>query len=297
MKLTRRSNTSRAAKASFVCLSLAVSSFSLGGSPAAAFPFFSKKHADQPEKIESGSAQTSPPVYEPGPAPPAPVSRTATPKFLPATPAFRPYNPTSTVLPAAQSARPSLAPTVSQPAAPSFENVPESPQSDLPTENSLQPNQPKTHHPPAVLERPPIPPPPAVQAPLMVSSGDPPPALAWRAVAYKLWITPQSAPPKRTKAQSAFTASSGTTMKALMKALEEAGWTTQQFNASAGHLLAVRSDVEANKTRLIFAAHPGEGGGTVVRAAVDPDSKNFDKSLLESIFSRAQDIASRNELL
>lgn len=86
-------------------------------------------------------------------------------------------------------------------------------------------------------------------------------------------------------------------MKALIKALEEAGWTTQQFNASAGHLLAVRADAETNKARLIFAAHAGEGGGTVIRAAVDPDSKNFDKSQLESIFSRAQEIALRNQLL
>lgn len=210
--------------------------------------------------------------------------RVGTPKFLPAAPVFRPYNPTSVVFPAA----------------PPIEKTPEPAAPDLPVGSSIQPDlsgQPKGHHPPAVLERPPIPPPPAVQAPLMVSSGDATPSLAWRAIAYKLWLTPQSTPSKRTKAQSAFTSAAGTTMKALMKALEEAGWRTQQFNAPAGHLLAARPDVETSKTRLIFAAHGGEGGGTVVRAAVDPDSKNFDKSQLESIFSRAQDIASRNELL
>jgi len=131
----------------------------------------------------------------------------------------------------------------------------------------------------------------------MISNGDPTPSLAWRAVAYKLWLTPQSTPSKRTKAQSAFTAPAAVTLKAIMKALEEAGWSTQQFNASAGHLLAGKADAETCKTRLIFATHGGAGGGTVVRAAVDPDSKNFDKSLLESIFSRAQDITARNELL
>ncbi len=86
-------------------------------------------------------------------------------------------------------------------------------------------------------------------------------------------------------------------MKALMKALSEAGWMTSQFSASAGHLLAAKSDLEANKIRLIFAAHPGEGGNTIVRAATDPDSKSFDKTKIESIFSRAQDIAARNDLL
>jgi hypothetical protein len=86
-------------------------------------------------------------------------------------------------------------------------------------------------------------------------------------------------------------------MKALIKALSEAGWSTSQFSPSAGHLLAVKADGDTNKVRLIFAAHPGEGGNTVVRAATDPDSKNFDKNQLESIFSRAQDIAARNELL
>lgn len=86
-------------------------------------------------------------------------------------------------------------------------------------------------------------------------------------------------------------------MKALMKALSEAGWITSQFSASAGHLLAAKSDLETNKIRLIFAAHPGDGGNTVVRAATDPDSKSFDKTKIESIFSRAQDIAARNDLL
>lgn len=86
-------------------------------------------------------------------------------------------------------------------------------------------------------------------------------------------------------------------MKALIKALKESGWNTSQYSASAGHLLAVKSDIETARMRLIFAAHPGEGGNTVVRVATDPDSKNFDKNQLESIFSRAQDIAARNDLL
>lgn len=86
-------------------------------------------------------------------------------------------------------------------------------------------------------------------------------------------------------------------MKALIKALGEAGWNTSQFSASAGHLLAAKADSETSKIRLIFAAHPGEGGKTVVRAATEPDSKSFDKTQIESIFSRAQDIAARNDLL
>jgi len=158
-------------------------------------------------------------------------------------------------------------------------------------------NVPIFHSPPAVPERPPIPPPPAVQAPVMVLSHDPTPSLSWRAVAYKLWITPETLPPKRSKSQSSFAFSTAVTMKALMKALGEAGWSTSQFSPSAGHLLAVKADGDTSKLRLIFAAHPGDGGNTVVRAATDPDSKNFDKNQLESIFSRAQDIAARNELL
>ena len=158
-------------------------------------------------------------------------------------------------------------------------------------------NAPVIHSPPAVPERPPIPPPPAVQAPIMVLNRDPTPSLSWRAVAYKLWITPEALPPKRSKAQSSFPFSTAVTMKALMKALSEAGWSTNQFSPSAGHLLSVKADGDTNKVRLIFAAHPGDGGNTVVRAATDPDSKNFDKNQLESIFSRAQDIAARNELL
>lgn len=153
------------------------------------------------------------------------------------------------------------------------------------------------HHPPAVPERPPIPPPPVVQAPVMVLNHDPTPSLSWRAVAYKLWITPEALPPKRSKSQSSFPFSTALTMKALMKALREAGWVTSHFSPSAGHLLAVKADGDTNKLRLIFAAHPGDGGNTVVRATTDPEAKNFDKNQLESIFSRAQDIAARNELL
>ncbi|HIA54244.1 MAG TPA: hypothetical protein EYN91_19495 [Candidatus Melainabacteria bacterium] len=153
------------------------------------------------------------------------------------------------------------------------------------------------HSPPALPERPPIPPPPAVQAPVMVLNGEPTPSLSWRAVAYKLWITPETLPPKRSKSQSSFPFSTTVTMKAIMKALSEAGWNTSQFSASAGHLLATKTDPEVNRLRLIFAAHPGDGGNTVVRVATDPDAKNFDKSQLESIFSRAQDIAARNDLL
>lgn len=82
-----------------------------------------------------------------------------------------------------------------------------------------------------------------------------------------------------------------------MKALSEAGWNTSQFSASAGHLLAVKADSETSRIRLIFAAHAGDGGNTVVRAATEPDSKGFDKTQIESIFSRAQDIASRNDLM
>lgn len=285
MKLTRRSNNSRAAFAFCVCLSLNISFCTLGCSPASAFPFFHRKHdGEQTQKSESSPLQNERTLIQPDSAPAMTAPRMGAPKFLPAAPAFRPYNPTSVTLPAVPPAE-----KTPLPAAP-----------DLPDGSSIQPDlpgQPKAHHPPAVLERPPIPPPPAVQAPLMVSSGEATPALAWRAVAYKLWLTPQSSPSKRTKAQSAFTAAAGATMKALMKALEEAGWRTQQFNAIAGHLLAARPDAETSKTQLIFAAHAGEGGGTVVRAAVDPDSKNFDKSQIESIFSRAQDIVSRNELL
>lgn len=169
--------------------------------------------------------------------------------------------------------------------------------------SALQPANPSAvaapiiHSPPAVPERPPIPPPPAVQAPIMVLNGEPTPSLSWRAVAYKLWTTPEALPPKRSKSQSSFPFSTAMTMKALIKALSESGWNTSQYSASAGHLLAIKSDTETNRMRLIFAAHPGEGGNTVVRVATDPDSKNFDKNQLESIFSRAQDIAARNDLL
>ena len=263
--------------------------------PTNAFPFWHKKPA-QKQAVENGDQQATQGVATPEPSP----------AFSPA-PAFSP-TPTT---------RPAFSPASQAPIAPpvyrqqrGMQEAPSWKGSTTPEPSTAQPFDSNTgatvqpadklpiiHNPPALPERPPIPPPPAVQAPLMVLSGDPTPSLSWRAVAYKLWITPEALPPRRSKSQSSFPFSSVVTMKALMKALSEAGWNTTQFSATAGHLLAVRSEQDNSRLRLIFAAHPGDGGTTVVRAATDPDSKNFDKNQLESIFSRAQDIAAKNDLL
>ncbi|PZM83462.1 MAG: hypothetical protein DKT66_09925 [Candidatus Melainabacteria bacterium] len=274
-----------------------------------AFPFFHRKPSTKPVETETAPVTPSAANTET-------ESRTNS-NFAPAAPAFRPYG--STIRPSSSTHQnhtpiapiapiaPSTAPTyrsidkrtpfTAPSTAPSSgdgqgESLPNNVQPTI-----LQPGQQPIHKPPDVPERPPIPPPPAVQAPMMILNGDPTPSLSWRAVAYKLWITPESLPPKRSKTQSSFPYSSSVTMKALIKALKEAGWNTTQFSASAGHLLAVKADPESNKPRLIFAAHPGDGGNTVVRVATDPDSKSFDKNQLESILSRAQDIAARNDLL
>lgn len=234
-----------------------------------AFPFFHRKPDNQPK--ESGQITSE----SPADASIAPMGNVSGPSSAP------PFTPSNS--------RPPTLPVNS------FTNTNSS--STLQPANSSADSAPIIHNPPAVPERPPIPPPPAVQAPIMVLNGEPTPSLSWRAVAYKLWTTPEALPPKRSKFQSSFSFSTAMTMKALIKALKESGWNTSQYSASAGHLLAVKSDIETARMRLIFAAHPGEGGNTVVRVATDPDSKNFDKNQLESIFSRAQDIAARNDLL
>lgn len=257
--------------------------------PSSAFPFFHRKPSAHERPVEAGSQ---------------PIPATNDTNVAPTAPVFRPYNPTfrptSPVSPPVRQMRELTPPALP---APSIEN---SSGRVIPTEapavfSPLQPAggqaQSTIHSPPMLPERPPIPPPPVVQAPIMVSSGDPTPPLSWRAVAYKLWLTPESLPPKRCKSQSSFPFSPAITMKALIKALSEAGWNISQFSGSAGHLLATKSDLETSKMRLVFAAHPGDGGSTVVRAATDPDSKNFDKAKIESIFSRARDIAARKDLL
>lgn len=271
-----------------------------------AFPFFHRKPPEKPTEAETAPVTPSATNTET-------ESRTNS-NFAPAAPAFRPYGSTT---PSNSSIHQSLTPTASTTpsTAPAYRQIERRTQftapstapsfgdgqgEALPTNvqpTTPQPGQQQIHKPPDVPKRPPIPPPPAVQAPLMILNGDPTPSLSWRAVAYKLWITPESLPPKRSKTQSSFPYSSSVTMKALIKALKEAGWNTTQFSASAGHLLAIKADPESNKLRLIFAAHPGDGGNTVVRVATDPDSKSFDKNQLESILSRAQDIAARNDLL
>jgi hypothetical protein len=271
--------------------------------PSHAFPFFHRKPqaVEQPAVVKQAQSL-------------APTDANATP----AAPAFRPYNPpfhpsSTRTTPGANPTTPPTEPVRQSSVSPlpaeafqSAQSVPIEQSGNVPTlqpGNSplMQPpdsqSQTIIHSPPELPERPPIPPPPVVQAPLMISSGDPTPPLSWRAVAYKLWTTPEGLPPKRSKSQSSFPFSTAITMKALIKALGEAGWNTSQFSASAGHLLAVKAEAETSKLRLIFAAHPGEGGNTVVRAATEPDSKNFDKTQIESIFSRAQDIAARNDLL
>ncbi len=256
---------------SLLCLSAANSQ------PAIAFPFFHRK-----PPAEQTNQAADPPVPDSKETDPVP----ATPAFRPYIPSFRPYNPASPQAPLKKQS------STLPPGAPAFEGG----QSVMPATGQAGASQTIIHNPPALPERPPIPPPPVVQAPLMVISGDPTAPLSWRAVAYKLWITPESLPPKRARSQSSFPYSSSITMKALIKALTEAGWTIPQFSPSAGHLLAAKPDSEPATIKLIFAAHPTDGG-TVVRAATEPDSKNFDKNQIESIFSRAQEIAARKDLL
>lgn len=266
-----------------------------GSLPSHAFPFFHRKPAavEQPAAAEKQQSQ-------------APADANAAPAFRPYNQTFRPFSTRAThgIAPTTLPAMPLKQSTISPPCAPSFNSRPNVPieQSGnaliLPPGNSPDcQSQTIIHSPPELPERPPIPPPPSVQAPLMISSSDPTPPLSWRAVAYKLWTTPEDLPPRRSKSQSSFPFSTAITIKALIKALSEAGWNTSQLSASAGHLLAAKAECETSRVRLIFAAHPGVGGNTVVRAAIDPDSKSFDKTQIESIFSRAQDIAARNDLL
>lgn len=129
----------------------------------------------------------------------------------------------------------------------------------------------------------------------MVSAGEPPASLAWRAIAFKLWSTPETQPPKRVKAQVSFTCATGATIDALLKALSESGWGVPQVNRAAGHILATTK--LADSPRLIFATKPTSNGATAVRVTTDPDSRNFDKNKIDAILTRAQDIAAHSNML
>ncbi|MBC8000412.1 MAG: hypothetical protein IAF58_20850 [Leptolyngbya sp.] len=256
---------------------------------AAAFPFsFRKKH---PEVSEDKTLPTEAPISPlniQSNAPIKDVNSNPTIYSPTAAPTFRPYSPSTS--------SPKFTPRLT-PADADLNTVDTlSP----PTSSTILPDS-KTpninHSPPILPPRPPLPPPPEVRAPIMVSTGDPPVPLAWRAIAFKLWSTPETLPSKRVKAQVSFTSATATTISALIKSLSEAGWNAPQVSVAAGHILATPNTADGTKIKLIFATKPTSNGATAVRVTTDPDSHQFDKSKIEAILTRAQDIAAHTNML